>query len=376
MKYFLFKTLNLMQGKILFGLIIPILILSSCNGNKENSPNNQSDTMLPTSNGGETEIIVVVENMQERNFIKNAVDSIFVFPVPGLPQFESAFELRYIQIADFKNLYQKHLNILFVYDKEKDQRIIEYLNKNITSFDIENEFFKSKSDKWSSPQQLVFVSGQGHESIIQTIYQYANDMVEMFDKNSKKRLHGIIYQRGDLTKLTQRMYKNHQYRYDVPKNYQIIIEAYQGHNDSILNSTLTQGLIWLRGETKKSNVNILSYSTELDEMLFENIQGLFDVKNRVGRLVESEKEGAYMSIDTINMPYELKRISIDGKEAIEIRGLWQMENDWMGGPFIFYVIKDKKNNRMVFFDAFIYAPESKKKVFVKRLEVTLETIRL
>ena len=45
-------------------------------------------------------------------------------------------------------------------------------------------------------------------------------------------------------------------------------------------------------------------------------------------------------------PY-LGTTTIDGKKAFESRGIWEVHNDYMAGPFINYIIDDKKNNRQL-----------------------------
>lgn len=48
------------------------------------------------------------------------------------------------------------------------------------------------------------------------------------------------------------------------------------------------------------------------------------------------KEGMYMvTADSIFV--EARNIAVQGDYAYEVRGLWEMENDAMGGPFVSHV---------------------------------------
>ena len=62
--------------------------------------------------------------------------------------------------------------------------------------------------------------------------------------------------------------------------------------------------------------------------------------------------------------------------AIESRGLWFVENDYMGGPFISYTIEDKANERLIVVEGFSYSPSSKKRDVVFELEAILKTTEL
>jgi hypothetical protein len=47
----------------------------------------------------------------------------------------------------------------------------------------------------------------------------------------------------------------------------------------------------------------------------------------------------------------------------------------MGGPFVSFARLDEANNRIVVAEGFVYAPESDKKIFIRRLEAALHTLR-
>ena len=64
------------------------------------------------------------------------------------------------------------------------------------------------------------------------------------------------------------------------------------------------------------------------------------------------------------------------------RGLWEMEGDAMGGPYVMKIIRRQKNgkisgrkNEIIVVIGFVYAPEMKKRNLIKQLEAVLTTIR-
>ena len=59
-----------------------------------------------------------------------------------------------------------------------------------------------------------------------------------------------------------------------------------------------------------------------------------------------------------------------------MRGLWRMQGDMMGGPFVSHTRLDKKNHRVVVAEGFVYAPETDKRNFMRRIEAALFTLRL
>jgi hypothetical protein len=62
--------------------------------------------------------------------------------------------------------------------------------------------------------------------------------------------------------------------------------------------------------------------------------------------------------------------------AIEVRGLWDLENDFMGGPFISYTFLDEKNNRVVTLDGYIYYPNETKRTHLRELEAIFHSLKM
>ena len=68
-------------------------------------------------------------------------------------------------------------------------------------------------------------------------------------------------------------------------------------------------------------------------------------------------------------------ISKNGEYCGVVRGLWEMEGDMMGGPFVSHALLDKKKGRVIVAESFVYAPESKKANLIRRMEAALFTLR-
>jgi len=69
-------------------------------------------------------------------------------------------------------------------------------------------------------------------------------------------------------------------------------------------------------------------------------------------------------------------ISFNDLFAVETRGLWRVENDFMGGPFVSYTFVDEKQARLITIDGFTYAPKQKKAPLVRELEAILWSVKI
>lgn len=73
---------------------------------------------------------------------------------------------------------------------------------------------------------------------------------------------------------------------------------------------------------------------------------------------------------------EVKDIVVKGDYGFEARGLWQMENDMMGGPFVAHARVDRANGRIIVVEGFIYSPEKLKRNVMRQMEASLYTLQL
>jgi hypothetical protein len=87
------------------------------------------------------------------------------------------------------------------------------------------------------------------------------------------------------------------------------------------------------------------------------------------------REGSYMTISKMFRPiaYDLRN---NGKDVIELRGLWELENGYMGGPFVSHSVYDATRNRIITVDGYIYHPNQKKRVLMRQLEAIIYSMEI
>ena len=72
----------------------------------------------------------------------------------------------------------------------------------------------------------------------------------------------------------------------------------------------------------------------------------------------------------------MKTLHVGGRTIVEMRGLWQMHGDIMGGPFVSHTMIDSLRGVTVTAEAFVYAPGEEKRNIIKRMEAALYTLSL
>ncbi|OQB68257.1 MAG: hypothetical protein BWX93_01593 [Bacteroidetes bacterium ADurb.Bin139] len=61
-------------------------------------------------------------------------------------------------------------------------------------------------------------------------------------------------------------------------------------------------------------------------------------------------------------------VNYNNRQFVEIRGLWDVKNDFMGGPFVAHCFYDKASQSVVVLEAFVYAPKYPKRNYLRQVE--------
>jgi hypothetical protein len=60
--------------------------------------------------------------------------------------------------------------------------------------------------------------------------------------------------------------------------------------------------------------------------------------------------------------------------AVEIRGIWKVHNDFMGGPFVSYTFVNPNNNKIITLYGYVYKPNTEKRDLLRQVETILYSV--
>ena len=91
--------------------------------------------------------------------------------------------------------------------------------------------------------------------------------------------------------------------------------------------------------------------------------------------VPGRNEGSYMITEQAYMPY-FSPVKVNGFSAKEMRGTWDVNGDFMGGPFVNYIVNDSINNRILYFEGFIFSPSQRKRDGIIEIESIIKSLKV
>ena len=325
--------------KKLFSIFIIAILLSSCTGNDK--------FVLRNSLGKINKVMVVTKASDWNGDLGNSIRNSFGEIVVGLPQPEPVLSVSQIAPNGFRSMMKVSRNILIIGEGEKEDF---YIKKNV----------------YAQPQTIIYVYGTDRESTIKVFNAHKKEIIASFI-SSDILMTQNIFKKKKLDESQFKTLQNLGISFTAPDNFKTVDD--------------TGDFLWLRqhllsGIAKTGSNNILVYAVPLNDetKVSENIVA---VRNNIGKkyIPGTNPETMHMITEEAYTPYTSETI-LDGKKTFETRGKWEVKNDFMAGPFVNYSVIDKKNNRIVVFEGFTYAPSINKRAFLFELEAIAKSMKI
>lgn len=320
---------------ITFVLVLSILALCSSCGNER--PTKASST------GSPSEIIVVTSKAMWKSPIGDSIKAFFSTSRYGLPQPEPFFKVVQIELSDFNRLFETHRNILTI----------------VVDSSFTKPLFETGKNVWAAPQRVVKITAPSLQSLIEEFSLRKREIYNIYENADIERIQAS-FEKSQNIKAIELIAEKFNLRVKVPGDYFVAVNK--------------DNFLWLRREANTMAQGIIIYSYPYTDTIAYNISKIKSVRNQFTELfVPGPSDGSYMVIADAEMPPLTRALMLKKELATETRGLWEVEKDFMGGPFINYTFVDRKNNRVIALDGYVYAPNQNKSDLLKQVQAILLT---
>lgn len=312
-----------------------LLLLSSCD--KAN--------FFPKASGRPYEVLVVMDSVDWQAPHGRALFDILDTDVPMLPQSERSFRISQTEVKNFDRMLNIFRNIIIV---------------NIDRTQFTRTKMKFARDKYAMDQVVLTINSPSKEEFRQFCVEHRQDIVDFLTKMEMNRL--IKELKKENSKVTGQLAKEvFNCEFHAPKE----LQSYKKGKD----------FLWTSNNTPAGLMSIVMYSFPYEGPQIFTKEYLTHKRDSAMKAnIPGEKPGMYMATDTLCTV--VRPIVVHGEYAMEMRGLWYMENDCMGGPYVSHHRVDTENNRVIVAEGFVYAPEKMKRGLIRRLEGSLYTLKL
>ncbi len=345
--------------------LFPLLLAASWACDSKEGVQNVTD--LPRVSTVPNEILVVMDSAQWQGTLGEQLRKIYAAPIPALPQEEAAFNVRYVSPRHFKGFMKLYPNIIFVTtldDRSRDSRVMRtYFTENSLEQIRENKdiFMFARENEFARGQQVLHLFSQTEESLMQKLEQNKEKLYQYFLEFERDRLSQKLFSGLPGKELTNYVQKRHGFRLHFPAGYEVAIEK--------------EDFIWLRMLDPDIDKSIwVGYQQYDDENVF-TAENILKLRSQFGKkYIWGSDSTTYMKTE-LNVPVETREVNFNGHYAIEMRGLWRLNEMVMGGPFISYTFVDEATNRLYYIEGFVYAAGEDKREPIRELEAILHTFK-
>ena len=297
--------------------------------------------------GGTSEIMVVTQNIEQwEGVIGDSIRHFFLDYQYGLPQPESRNELTHINVAGFTDMFKKHKNII-----EVD------INPS-----LEKAVAETAEDLWAAPQRYVRISAPTATAWIELFEKQKEIYQQWFDKVERERILNVFRPTVD-NDIVNTIAKKMGFTMIVPQGF------YIAKNES--------EFMWLRKELERSSADIVIYQMPYLDTAQFNRESLIAMRNMMmQKYIPGPSEDSYMSTETEFVPPLVTTVrDFPAGYTVEMRGMWRVENNYMGGPFVSYTFADSRTGNLVTVEGFYYEPNQKKRNALLQLESILYSLK-
>ncbi|WP_438961172.1 DUF4837 family protein [Nonlabens sp.] len=312
-------------------IFIAAITLTSCK---------DTPIIIKDSAGRMNDILLVIDNDLWEGEVGDTLRNVLAAPVDGLVREEPQFTLNQIKPESFKGLIKKNRNYLKV----------ELSNKK-AGVNMTNSLY-------ANPQTGVVIRGATSAGIVEQIMGNAARIKELYNQTEvaeKQRLMrnsrlntSVIKERFNIEITVPRTY-----RYAAPDD-----------ND----------FFWLRRGIKEGTMDIMIYEVPRNAIPQDSnvVASITKVRDSVGSRKVTVDKGAFVT-ERAYSPY-VNESNVNGKFAYETKGLWEVTEQFMSGPFLNYAIYNEKKDNWLIIEGYIFAPSAKQRNYLFELEAILKSV--
>lgn len=315
--------------------LIALFFLASC----------RKDMVIPRASGRPYEVMVVMSDKDWQAKQGRALFAVLDTDIPGLPQPERSFHISQVEPKNFDQILNIFRNIILV-----------DINKQLYT----KTTMKFTRDKYALEQIVLTIQSPTPEEFADFCFDHGQDIIDFLTKMEMNRL--IKELKDKYSKKTAELAKEiFDCEFHAPEE----IKSYKKGDH----------FFWTSSNGSSGMVNICMYSYPYEGPQTFNKQYVLAKRDSVMAVnIPGTLPSMHMATDTLCT--FVKPIVVHNQYALEARGLWYMENDGMGGPFVSHSRVDTTRNIVIVVEGFVFAPEKMKRGLMRRLEGSLYTLNL
>ncbi|MFI3306683.1 MAG: DUF4837 family protein [Rikenellaceae bacterium] len=295
------------------------------------------------SQGAPYELIVVCDQPEWEGALGDTLRSVFTAPIPYLPQTEPLFDVLRVTERGFSKLVTRHRNIF----------------KTLVVPTIDSASVIVQYDLLATPQIVLTLQGGSVEAVTECLSENRGAIVSALEGAERDR--AIDYaNKFNVASLEKIISDKFHFDMKIPAGYTLRNEG--------------EDFVWMSYEYPTASQGVVVYSyPAVNGVRSLAEEDLLAARNKYVAKIPGPVDGSYMTtFDEFAPDYRLYRL--EGRLWAEMRGLWEVEGDFMGGPFVSYSTLNTQNGEIVTIDCYVFSPKLGKRNFMRGVEHLIHNV--
>lgn len=324
------------KSSLIIGLFSVLWLFSSCG---------DGTALMRNTTGKPGETIVVIAREYWNGQIGDTILHYLSQPQLGLPQEEPILNITDIP-PDAFNTFETSRNIILT-------RILPSVIEPTVTV---------QRDLYAKSQLVITVQAPDDSSFIR-IFSKKSDMIIATILHAEKRRLMEMYAQNKYKNqgIFDKLNEKYKFTLNIPKGYKLIKD--------------TSNFVWISYEAPLTTQAILAYWYPYESDSTFTAKYLLHKRDSILRLhVPGPLPGSYMTTER-KLPVLAQPFTFNGNYSMEMRGLWRVQGDFMGGPFVSLSTLDAANKRVLTVEGFIYSPKYNKRDYLRQVEAMIYSLR-
>ncbi|WKN32279.1 DUF4837 family protein [Porifericola rhodea] len=327
-----------------------------------------STDTLPTARGAAGEVVLVMDSALWHGDLGDELRQTFLKAMPGLPQPEPYFSVRYVDPFKLNKVLKNAKNMLFVATLDNESMAGKKMKSYFTQSSVSrieedpNLFQFSKKNQFAKGQEVLFLFGTSEDALIDNLKNNREEVRNHFHEVEINRLRQNLYKANERKTVNRYLLEEYEFYLKVPYGYEQV-----PRKDA-------DNFVWIRnlGDEVDKSI-IVAYKDYTSEEAFKP-ESIMEFREQIAKQYLADDSTTHMTVQSL-APIEHDTVNFNGKYAIETRGLWKLTNNSMGGPFLSYTFVDEDSGRLYYIEGFVYSPSKQKRPFIREIEAILNTFK-
>jgi len=317
---------------MLIAVCIVLTLAGGCSRNKK--------ALLPNISGKAGEVVVVIDRDSWEGNLGSETRSVLASDCPYLAQREPMFNVTNVPPASFTSLFKVHRNI-----------VLMNVNPQVQETGV-----VYKHDEWARPQAIVQINAHDADEAIVVLRDNSASILEFLEQAERDRIiaNSILYEEKGLRLPVEAVSGG---RLHLPSGYKLRKQ--------------TDDFVWIADDKQYTNQYILVFKYPVSgRQPFESKTLLDNINSMLQANVPGMVDNSYM-VTSDAMPVTFTNLTYRQRQFVQVRGFWEVYNDYMGGPFVAHAFYSKDGKDIIVLYAFVYAPRYDKRLYFRQVESML-----